>query len=613
MASFDSLMRRFTVRTRMLGALAMVIGLLALIGAAGVAGGAHIKHLNSEFMEHSVHELESVSAIRQHLAAVRFAEKQMVIDYEDGVAVLKQREAWQAALAATKKAFEGLLEGEEDEDNKPAREALAALEAYGKAAESVLGNIQNGAYDSARVADRMLVKARADVALVEQRADQIAQLVRGEVQSTQKEFEATMAKLLVAFVVVVVLTLLVIVPLTLINSRSIIQPLEQARSMAQAIAAGDLTRSVQADGQDEPAELLRALASMRQTLLGLVGGLRDASNNIGNASREVASGNADLSQRTEQAASSLQQTASSMAELTGTVNQTAQSAATANQLAHSASEVAERGGTVVSQVVATMDEINVASRRIADIIGTIDGIAFQTNILALNAAVEAARAGEQGRGFAVVAGEVRSLAQRSADAAREIKALIGSSVEKVDAGAALVADAGKTMTEIVASVRRVGDIVAEISAAAGEQSQRIGTVNDAVAQLDQATQSNAALVEESAAASESLEAQSRQLAEVVGRFQIEGGRVGAPSAPASGAPSTPERSSREAATAAAPALAMQAVVRAAASAGASKSTASAPASAPAHATPRRKPASARPDAEPRSASAAPATAAGGKT
>jgi methyl-accepting chemotaxis protein len=260
---------------------------------------------------------------------------------------------------------------------------------------------------------------------------------------------------------------------------------------------------------------------MQDRLRGLVGQIRQSADSIQVASAEVASGNADLSVRTEQAASNLQQTASSMEQLTGTVRQSADSASTANQLASSAATVAQRGGQVVSQVVSTMDEINTSSKKIVDIIGTIDGIAFQTNILALNAAVEAARAGEQGRGFAVVASEVRSLAQRSAEAAKEIKALIGASVDKVASGSKLVQDAGSTMTEIVASVQRVTDIIGEITAAAAEQSAGIGQVNTAVTQHDQMTQQNAALVEESAAAAESLKDQAQRLAGVVGTFRLQ--------------------------------------------------------------------------------------------
>jgi methyl-accepting chemotaxis protein len=262
-------------------------------------------------------------------------------------------------------------------------------------------------------------------------------------------------------------------------------------------------------------KLLTALSHVERS----IGQVRGNAESISTAAAEIASGNADLSTRTEQTASSLQQTASSMAQLSSTVNQTAESARTANQLATSASEVAARGGQVVAEVVSTMEEINTSSKKIADIIGTIDGIAFQTNILALNAAVEAARAGEQGRGFAVVASEVRSLAQRSAEAAREIKTLIGASVERVESGSRLVQDAGNTMGEIVASVQRVTDIIGEISAAAAEQSAGIGQISGAVTQLDQMTQQNAALVEESAAAAESLKDTSNQLALAVGSFR----------------------------------------------------------------------------------------------
>src|SRR5881392_671964 len=260
---------------------------------------------------------------------------------------------------------------------------------------------------------------------------------------------------------------------------------------------------------------------MQAALRHMVGQVRTSTDSISNASAEIATGNQDLSARTEQTAANLQQAASSMEQLTGTVRQSADSARQANQLATSAAEVAARGGQLVEEVVSTMDEINASSKKISDIIGVIDGIAFQTNILALNAAVEAARAGEQGRGFAVVAGEVRNLAQRSAEAAKEIKALIGASVDKVESGARLVADAGKTMQEIVGSVQRVTDIIGEITAASSEQSDGIGQVSTSVTQLDQMTQQNAALVEESTAAAESLKEQAVRLAKVVGTFRLD--------------------------------------------------------------------------------------------
>jgi methyl-accepting chemotaxis protein len=302
--------------------------------------------------------------------------------------------------------------------------------------------------------------------------------------------------------------------------RRVTRELAKAVQLAEAVAEGNLSVHAHSEAGDEIGDLVRGLGCMVRELDASMQRVRQASHEIGTAVGEIASGNSDLSQRTEEAAGSLQQTASSVEQLTGTVRQTADSAATANQLAASASSVAQRGGQVVTQVVSTMDEITASSKKIADIIGTIDGIAFQTNILALNAAVEAARAGEQGRGFAVVASEVRSLAQRSAEAAKEIKGLIGASVERVEAGSALVADAGRTMDEIVASVQRVTDIIGEISAAASEQSGGIGQVHGAVTQLDGMTQQNAALVEQSAAAAESLRQQVGTLGDVISRFQL---------------------------------------------------------------------------------------------
>jgi methyl-accepting chemotaxis protein len=303
-------------------------------------------------------------------------------------------------------------------------------------------------------------------------------------------------------------------------ARSMQRRLREVEAALAGIAGGDLTHTLASDRNDEIGRLVVAVNRTRDGLAHVVSQVRASTENIANSSTEIATGNLDLSQRTEETSSNLQRTASSMQQLTGTVRQSAEAASQANTLANSASEVASRGGVVVSQVVSTMNEISAASRKISDIIGVIDGIAFQTNILALNAAVEAARAGEQGRGFAVVAGEVRTLAQRSAAAAKEIKTLIGSSVERVETGGRLVQDAGSTMHEIVASVQRVSSIVGEITAAASEQSSGIGEVNGAVTQLDRMTQQNAALVEESAAAAESLKEQAQRLAGVVSTFRL---------------------------------------------------------------------------------------------
>ncbi|MFZ6644834.1 methyl-accepting chemotaxis protein [Undibacterium sp. TJN25] len=304
-------------------------------------------------------------------------------------------------------------------------------------------------------------------------------------------------------------------------TRSITRPINNAVDVAESVAGGDLTRQIHVTSTNETGRLLGALKSMNDNLQRIVSQVRAGTDTIATASSQIAVGNMDLSSRTEEQASSLEETASAMEELTSTVKQNADNARQANQLAASASEVAITGGDVVGQVIQTMSSINDSSKKIVDIISVIDGIAFQTNILALNAAVEAARAGEQGRGFAVVASEVRNLAQRSASAAKEIKTLIGDSVEKVDAGSRLVQHAGKTMDEVVASVQRVTDVISEISSASNEQSTGIEQINLAITQMDEVTQQNAALVEEAAAASQSLQDQASNLVDVVSIFKLD--------------------------------------------------------------------------------------------
>ncbi len=335
-------------------------------------------------------------------------------------------------------------------------------------------------------------------------------------QRSEEEYATQRASLVGTSVLALLFALLAGVLVT----RSITRPISAAVALAQAVSAGDLSSEIKPRGSDELATLFAALARMNASLCGIVQQVRQSSENIATGSAEIASGNADLSRRTEQQASALQQTAATMEELSSTVRNNAENARQANQLALGASGVASKGGEVVGQVVETMRGINDSSRKIAEIISVIDGIAFQTNILALNAAVEAARAGDQGRGFAVVASEVRSLAKRSADAAREIKALIETSVQQVERGSKQVDEAGTTMADIVSAFKRVGDIVAEISEASAEQNGGVSQVSQAVSQMDQVTQQNAALVEESAAAAESLKRQSEQLVEAVAVFKL---------------------------------------------------------------------------------------------
>jgi methyl-accepting chemotaxis protein len=337
-------------------------------------------------------------------------------------------------------------------------------------------------------------------------------------------------------------------------TRTITRPIDEAVTLAEKVTAGDLSSAVTVTGKDEAARLLTALRAMNDSLVRIVGTVRSTSDSIATGSAQIASGNADLSQRTEEQASALQQTAASMDQLGSTVKANADNARQANQLAMSASTVAVRGGEVVGQVVVTMKGINDSSKKIADIISVIDGIAFQTNILALNAAVEAARAGEQGRGFAVVASEVRSLAQRSAEAAKEIKSLINASVERVEQGTALVDQAGSTMEEVVNSIKRVTDIVGEISVASSEQSTGVTQVGEAVTQMDQVTQQNAALVEQSAAAADSLKQQAQALVGAVAVFKLAHSQA-ATAGSSSPAAASPARSAQHGAVTPRPAVA----------------------------------------------------------
>ena len=344
---------------------------------------------------------------------------------------------------------------------------------------------------------------------------------RKEADTVWDTAKKVMANARLVVVACLALAVLLALALGVTISRAISIPINQAVKAAREIASGDMTVSIHAQGSDETAQLLQALDAMRQGLAQVVGNVRQGSEAVATASAQIASGNNDLSARTESQASSLEETAASMEQLSATVKQNADSARTANQLAASASAVAIQGGEVVGQVVETMKGINEASRKISDIISVIDGIAFQTNILALNAAVEAARAGEQGRGFAVVASEVRSLAGRSAEAAKEIKMLINTSVERVEQGTELVDKAGGTMSEVVSSIRRVTDLMGEISAASNEQAAGVAQVGEAVQSMDQVTQQNAALVEEMAAAASSLKGQAQDLVQVVATFKLD--------------------------------------------------------------------------------------------
>ncbi|MNK34003.1 Methyl-accepting chemotaxis protein II [compost metagenome] len=387
------------------------------------------------------------------------------------------------------------------------RAQVSKLKADGQEAEAeqaFSGIFVPGSTKYLKVVNDMLQHQRASIDKTAREIDEVAK--------TSRNLLLTLAVLALGFGVVCAWLL----------TMGIVRPLRTAVDIARKVADGDLTAQIDASAKDETGQLLQALKDMNTSLLNIVGEVRSGTDSIATSSTQIAAGNQDLSSRTEEQAGSLEETASSMEELTSTVKQNADNARQANQLAASAAQVAVKGGEVVAQVVGTMESINASSNKIVDIISVIDGIAFQTNILALNAAVEAARAGEQGRGFAVVASEVRNLAQRSASAAKEIKTLIGASVEQVNAGSMLVAQAGSTMNDIVDSVQRVSDIITEITAASSEQSVGIDEINRAIGQMDAVTQQNAALVEESAAAAESMQHQAHNLAQVVSVFKLNG-------------------------------------------------------------------------------------------
>jgi methyl-accepting chemotaxis protein len=385
--------------------------------------------------------------------------------------------------------------------------------------------IQLGLEDKTEEATAVIINEVAPRVKIQQAAiDEMLELQKHQNEASEEtaKHDYTSAQILMISMSALAISLGILI--SWMVTRSITRPLAAAVEIAQTVASGDLTSYIEVTSSDETGQLMQALKDMNDSLVNIVDQVRTGTDTIASASSQIASGNLDLSSRTEQQASSLEETASSMEELTSTVKQNADNARQANSLAKSASDVASQGGAVVAQVVDTMSAINDSAKKIVDIISVIDGIAFQTNILALNAAVEAARAGEQGRGFAVVATEVRNLAQRSAGAAKEIKALIGDSVEKVQEGSKLVEKAGSTMNEVVESVKRVTDVIGEIAAASQEQSAGIDQINIAITEMDDVTQQNAALVEEAAAAAASLEDQAGKLAQVVSVFRSNGMR-----------------------------------------------------------------------------------------
>ena len=517
-----SLMRLFTIRLRMLGAIGMVLAFLAILGVGGLWGMSQIQAQSDSFLDNSFAEMQHLGRLRSTIDKTRQAEKDMILANSVPQEVESAYTRWKSHVETLNGTVDHFLNRIDKPNDPIAVQMQASLAEYVKVFEPIAAQLKAGGFESAAVANQTGKKAGAAVDKFDQQIDALEASLEEDANVAVRKQHNVSDKVRWLFMASLALAFVVVVPLTILNMNSICKPLEEARQLAQAIAGGDLSQQVMVEGKDEVADLQRTQKAMQEGLSALVSQVRSASESVATASQEIASGNQDLSLRTEKSASSVQDTVGSLADLTENVQQTAYSAQTARQLSDSAFALAARGGQVVTQAVSSMHAIAASSSKINDIIGLIDTIAFQTNILALNAAVEAARAGEQGKGFAVVASEVRMLAKRSAAAAHEIKALVTTSVQAVDGGVKLVEEAGSAMKEMVDGVQRVGHIIGEISSAATEQSSGIAQVNQSVGLIDQATQQNAALVEQSAAAAQGLREQADALAQVVRQFRLQG-------------------------------------------------------------------------------------------
>ncbi|WP_294770442.1 methyl-accepting chemotaxis protein [uncultured Rhodoferax sp.] len=522
------------IGTRLALAFGMLLGLLLLLSGVAALQAGRLQADSSYLRKNVVPSLGMVHTMVAETGRLRSLEAQHILmdDANRQNAVDQAIQKSRALLDAQLKAYEGVLSG--DTDQQLHRTVASHAKAYyatqdrvleisrnAAAAESKeMAAIQRNVAREALLGDSQAAFDKLDAATV---ALYLHNEASAEAVSQHSATTYVSALWILAGVTLAALLAGVVAARTI--TRSITRPLRRAVDLATAVADGDLTQHLEVQGRDELAALLQALARMNTGLGAIIGEVQQGADAIAAASHQIAQGNLDLSARTENQASSLQHTASSVEEMASTLNASADHARQASALSKQAATVAVRGGEAVGQVVQTMGGIQEASRKIVDIIAVIDGIAFQTNILALNAAVEAARAGEQGRGFAVVAGEVRVLAQRSAEAAREIKALIGASVDQVEAGNGLVQHAGQTMGEVVGQVQRVATLIGEITAASAEQSQGIGQINTAVGLLDQTTQQNAALVEQMASAADSLRTQAQRLSRSVARFKLAGGHA----------------------------------------------------------------------------------------
>jgi methyl-accepting chemotaxis protein len=509
------------VGTRLgLGFGVVLLGLFVLAAAAWYAVEAQ-SNAASNALDVHVRFTTSVLRIRVQVANQRRFERDILVHAANPEAVRRDWAAWQETGKRGEVQIKRALQAAPDEaSRKQVEKLVAALGGYSRSMAVFYSDVSLGLMKDAEEAEQSIEKFRDDIRAADEAMSDLYEMASKRLDGTRESLLEVKNRMGVLLVLVLGAVVVVAVVLSVLIARTITGPLGAAVKVSEALARGDLTHRIEVRGNDELEQLMASLKRTMEQLSRIAWQIKSASDAVGTAAQEIAQGHADLSSRTEEQASSLEQTAASMEEMTATVSQNAENARKASKRASEASAVAERGGEAVAMVVGTMEGISESSKKIADIIGVIDGIAFQTNILALNAAVEAARAGEQGRGFAVVASEVRSLAQRSAAAAKEIRQLISDSVGRIDEGAKQVEHAGETMAEIVGTVRRVNKRIAEISAASQEQSQSLAQVSDTVQQLERVTQQNAAMVEQATAASASLEEQAAALQKAVGSFKL---------------------------------------------------------------------------------------------
>ncbi|MBC3920368.1 MCP four helix bundle domain-containing protein [Undibacterium sp. CY18W] len=511
-------MKNFSISSRLVGTFSLIIAMLAFVAGAAFLKMVVMKDATSDITSNWLPSVEVVNRINTLTSDLRVAEFQHVLNTDDAAmaGLEKNMSKILAALEKDNQTYAKLINSEEEK--KRYASFMTDWNQYLKIHEQVLVHSRKNENDQAKALLEGEAKKVFDVS--SDLLDKLVEMNHNGAIASADLADASFASAKLTMTVVTAAAILLTVISAYLIIRAITVPLLVARHAAERLASGDLSQKIEVDADNEIGRVLQAMQSMQESLANIVGQVRAGADTIAGASSQIATGNLDLSSRTEEQASSLEETASSMEELTSTVKHNGDNARQANQLAVSAADVATKGGRVVAQVVDTMGMINESSKKIVDIISVIDGIAFQTNILALNAAVEAARAGEQGRGFAVVASEVRNLAQRSASAAKEIKDLISDSVEKVETGSRLVDQAGITMNEVVSSISHVTDIMGELTAAGREQEAGIEQINRAVTEMDTVTQQNAALVEEAAAAAESLKDQAGNLVHLVSTFKL---------------------------------------------------------------------------------------------